>query len=208
MLIKVGLTAGDLVSHRHKRITLTAVDDLKLEADGHYLTKLAGGYQVHVTASPVFAVSGDFDCTLKDRGELLFTPLNGGRFDLQVGSDSRPRMPYRGGLRVKRDGEVLRVTLECNLETYVEGVLDSEVPAYFQVEAMKAQAILARTYALRPRLSHAGDGFNVCDSYLHCQAFNGLRKLTGKQSLAIKATAGQILSFEGKPALALSVKSS
>jgi SpoIID/LytB domain protein len=71
------------------------------------------------------------------------------------------------------------------------------------LEAMKAQAVLARTYGIRPRLPHAADGFNVCDSYLHCQAFYGVSKLTGMQQQAIASTKDEILLYEGKPALAL-----
>lgn len=111
---------------------------------------------------------------------------------------------YLGELVLKAWGSRLSIILECDLEVYVAGVLRSEVPASFALEAMRAQAVLARTYGLNPRLSHEPDGADVCDSYLCCQAFNGIDdKLSSTQRLAIKSTSGCILSWQGNPALAL-----
>ena len=53
------------------------------------------------------------------------------------------------------------------------GVLQSEIPATYHIEAIKAQAIVARTYALNSRIDHAPDHCNVCDSFLCCQYFSG-----------------------------------
>lgn len=111
---------------------------------------------------------------------------------------------YQGELIVEsKDGGVV-VLLESELEKYVQGVLRSEIPAAYNVEAMKAQAVLARSYALRPRIDHSVEGFNVCDSFLCCQAFNGIDPgLTDDQRLAISSTQGRVLTYQGKPALAL-----
>lgn len=114
----------------------------------------------------------------------------------------KARAEYKGSLHIKPHGKAIRLILECNLEDYVRGVLQSEVPSYFKLEAMKAQAVLARTYGLRPRLPHE-DGVYVCDSYLHCQAFYGVKSLTSMQAEAINSTRGQILTYQDKPALAL-----
>lgn len=101
-------------------------------------------------------------------------------------------------------GGVLYLVLISDLEDYVKGVLQSEIPASYKLAAMQAQAVLARTYGLNPRLSHEKDGFNVCDSFLCCQAFVGVdAKLTGNQLKAIQLTQSEILTYQGKPALAL-----
>lgn len=111
---------------------------------------------------------------------------------------------YSGRLLLKVDGGKLLVLLESDLEVYVRGVLRSEVPASYHIEAMKAQAVLARTYALRPRIDHSVDGFNVCDSFTCCQAFNGVDPaLTAGQKAVIEETKGKVLTYDGKPALAL-----
>lgn len=111
---------------------------------------------------------------------------------------------YQGEVVLRANQDRLMVLLQSDLETYVQGVLRSEIPSAYHVEAMKAQAILARSYALHPRIDHSVDGFNVCDSFLCCQAFNGIDPLlTSSQRQAILATSGQILTYQGRPALAL-----
>lgn len=130
-------------------------------------------------------------------GETLKVALYSGDKQIYEGE-------YRGRIELRPIQGKLLVLLESDLETYVQGVLRSEVPASYHLEAMKAQAVLARTYALHPRIDHTSDGFNVCDSFTCCQAFNGVDpSLTTSQKTAIDATRGKILTYEGKPALAL-----
>src|SRR5579864_7616968 len=98
----------------------------------------------------------------------------------------------------------IRLVLLADLESYVSGVLQSEMPASYKLDAIKAQAVAARTYGLNPRLSHEAEGFNVCDSYLHCQYFGGITSsISQSQKAAIEQTKGQILTSQGKPILAL-----
>ncbi len=101
------------------------------------------------------------------------------------------------------NGEV-HVNLVCLLEDYLKGVLFGEVPASYHLEAIKAQTVTARTYALNPRIDHSADYCNVCDSYLCCQCFEGIPKtLSPTYTKAIESTADEILVYENKPILAL-----
>ncbi len=47
------------------------------------------------------------------------------------------------------------------------------MPAYFNMEALKAQAIASRTYALHNINKHIGEGYNLCDT-THCQVYGGM----------------------------------
>lgn len=115
-----------------------------------------------------------------------------------------PWRKYKGELVfAAADTAAATFTLITDLESYVRGVLGSEIPASYHIEAMKAQAVLARTYGLHPRLDHSANQVNVCDSFLCCQAFNGITAITARQAQAIQATRGQLLLFGDKPALAL-----
>ncbi len=91
-----------------------------------------------------------------------------------------------------------------DLEQYLKGVLESEIPASYHLERLKAQAVAARTYALNPRISHERDNADVCDSYLCCQYFAGHKAVgSAKHTQAIESTAGEILKYGDKAILAL-----
>ena len=134
---------------------------------------------------------------------LLVKPASG-HFTLNNKRNTTINRTYTGQLIIVAEGSKLRLILHCNLETYVHSVLRGEIPAYFHDEAIKAQAICARTYALNPRVNHSNDYCNVCDSYQCCQAFIGAIE-TGWSGYAnaCNETAGEILSYKNSPALAL-----
>jgi stage II sporulation protein D len=121
--------------------------------------------------------------------------------------DNKPQaqfVPYRGTLIVGAFQNKIRVILECELDDYVKGVLAGEMPAAYELEALKAQCVAARTYGLHPRVDHTKDHCNVCDSFLCCQCFNGLgSKHSEKQKEAIEATTGLTLTYNDAPILAL-----
>ncbi len=111
---------------------------------------------------------------------------------------------YIGHLMVVASENSIRAILFHNLEDYVQSVLHGEIPSSYHLEAIKAQAICARTYALNPRVNHAKDFCNVCDSYLCCQCFSEIPSSTNSAyGLASLATEKQILTYQNKPALAL-----
>ncbi len=92
-----------------------------------------------------------------------------------------------------------RRVVEMPLETYVAAVLAGESGVFHSPEALKAMAIAARTYAVRMRGRHAAEGFDFCDT-THCQ-----RMLPSAGTPRLKAaadeTAGELLWYQGKPAL-------
>jgi len=123
---------------------------------------------------------------------------------LTVQVDGNAQRTYHGRLLITALENNVRVLVETDLDDYVKGVLNSEMPASYLLEALKAQAVCARTYALRPRVNHTLDDCNVCDSYLCCQCFLGIDEhLTLKQQEAVEKTAGEILMYDNQPALAL-----
>lgn len=61
--------------------------------------------------------------------------------------------------------------IEMNLNEYLKGVLPAEMPPTYDLEALKAQAVVARTYALEKRNSTSHPKGEICDNYAHCQAY-------------------------------------
>lgn len=77
---------------------------------------------------------------------------------------------YEGNLEVSllKDG-TLRILNEVEFETYIAGVVQSEIYGN-QTDIFRIQAIISRTWALRNMRKHATEGYNFCD-YVHCQAY-------------------------------------
>jgi stage II sporulation protein D len=212
MQIRVGLKTGNLVGLDHKELVISSTGGILIkaasEAASHTL-QLPPGARVSLSAhdsSVIITQSGgkktSFGHEIEVHERSAQNPINLESKPTES-SPSKPASNYHGTLFVTANGSDLRAILQTDLESYVQGVLQSEVPSYFNLEAMKAQAVLARTYGLHPRLSHAVDHFNVCDSYLHCQAFYGIKSLNPMQQQAISSTKGRILTYGGKPALAV-----
>jgi stage II sporulation protein D len=82
------------------------------------------------------------------------------------------------------------------LENYVAGVVSRESPSSWPIEALKAQAVAARTYAVTT--SKAGDGF---DQYAdtRSQVYGGVAAETASSNEAVAATRGQVVTYDGRP---------
>lgn len=119
------------------------------------------------------------------------------------GKDKR-QATYNGLAFIRaKDGKLI-VWISCPIDHYLSGVLVSEIPGNYPLEAIKAQAVAARTYALHPRIDHSAEGFQTCDSYLCCQNYlSDAFPFSPPHVKAIEATRGQILTYQGKPILAL-----
>ncbi len=107
---------------------------------------------------------------------------------------------YRGMLEIESRAEGLLLVNEVSMEEYLYAVLPSEMPSSFGAEALKAQAICARSYAYRSLLAnrYAQYGAHVDDS-VACQVYNNTGE-TEAAILAVKETHGQVLFYKGEVA--------
>jgi stage II sporulation protein D len=112
---------------------------------------------------------------------------------------------YRGTLeaRVTRAGNLLLIN-ELEMEEYLRGVVPNEMGpgVYPELQALKAQAVAARTYIVANLGQFAEDGYDVCDTP-GCQVYKGAGTEHPMTDQAIQETRGQILAWEGKPINAL-----
>ena len=109
------------------------------------------------------------------------------RFNLQRGF-------YPGDLSLTVENETLLPVLTLPLETYLRGVVPYEMGDSFPLEALKAQAVCARTYALN-HIS-AGAAWDVTDT-TNDQVFRGLPDPEGTGAQAVQETAGLVLTWQG-----------
>ncbi len=106
--------------------------------------------------------------------------------------------------------------VELGLEEYLTGTVAAEMPAGFGVEALKAQAVCARTYAIRkiiegrsyPGGAQLSDDINSCQAYVSPQEFarrnpSHYRELWSKIETAVKETRGMVMVYRGEPIDAL-----
>lgn len=101
------------------------------------------------------------------------------------------RRAYPGRLRARVERDRLLLINDVPLEAYVSGVVSAEMPETWPLSTLRAQAVLARTLALK-----GGDhpGGALCD-LTHCQAYAGKRNAEASQAAA--ETRGQVLTYRG-----------
>ncbi len=144
-----------------------------------------------------------------------------GTDEIPTGTPTEPEKPETEPLPQENftvrvlDADTGKIT-EMELDDYITCVVSAEMPYTFNSEALKAQAVAARSFCLYRMKNGIGhDGADICTSYAHCAAFitqEGLTKKYGKTTAekiekkigeAVKATSGKIITYGGQPALAL-----
>ena len=107
------------------------------------------------------------------------------------------KKPYRGFLYVNKSGNKINVINVLSIEDYIKGVLPKEASAGWGIEALKAQAVISRTYTLSNITKHSKQGFDMCDT-THCQVYGGAAVEALSCNKAVSATKGNVLSYDGK----------
>ena len=108
--------------------------------------------------------------------------------------------PYRGNIELHRSKNMPGFTVvnHIPMELYLYGILSQEISSDWPIEALKAQAVAARTYALYNRGKHSEDGFDIC-STSDCQVYRGIEAETVRTNKAVDETKGIVLIYQGKP---------
>jgi SpoIID/LytB domain protein len=120
--------------------------------------------------------------------------------DMEVGVgyhwESGQSRQYGGILEFMVDADgLLSVVNELPLEDYIKGVVPAEMAPGFPYEALKAQAIAARSEAVsKTGLRHFGAPFDLCND-VHCQVYAGLSKRTLHTDMAVQSTAGIFIIY-------------
>ena len=168
--------------------------------------------EIRFSANEEYSVSWSGKTKKKKKNQVVHT----GQLKLQVGqsalvqsaqgelyltdeNDSRSTLGYSGCFRIMRYTDGYAVVNEVEIEDYLYGVVQSEMPAYFQAEALKAQAVCARTYIVTQLMfDHYPEyGADVDDS-VRFQVYNKSAP-DARVMDAVDATRGQILSKDGFP---------
>lgn len=104
--------------------------------------------------------------------------------------------PYDGRFRVLRAANGVQVVNHLPLETYISSVVGGEMPTHWNMEALRAQAVAARSYAMAHMARPADAHWHLGDT-TRWQNYTGLGSVTGRTRQATASTAGVILSYQG-----------
>ncbi|MFH1939352.1 MAG: SpoIID/LytB domain-containing protein, partial [bacterium] len=107
---------------------------------------------------------------------------------------------YRGNMEINIDKEYgkLNVINIIGIEEYLYGVLKKEISPRWPAEALKAQAVAARTYAIFNMNKYIDKGYNICAS-TNSQAYGGVNHEDPLTNKAVDETRGVIMVYKGKP---------
>ena len=104
---------------------------------------------------------------------------------------------YRGLIEFLVDDQKrMTVVNILPIESYLRGVVPSEMPKEFPLAALKAQAIAARSEVIKKLARHASDGFDICAN-VHCQVYSGINREHENSNRAVDETTGQVLMKSG-----------
>lgn len=104
---------------------------------------------------------------------------------------------YYGAFQYIRDGGNISVVNFVSMQDYTKGVIPYEMSASWPKEALKAQALCAKTYALYNYGKH-GKNFDVCAT-TDCQVYRGANSANENSDLAVDETYGMYILYDGKP---------
>lgn len=104
---------------------------------------------------------------------------------------------YRGNLIIKEGDDGFTVINDVSLEEYLLGVVPSEMPSSWNIEALKAQAVVARSYALANLGKRLRFGYDLKDTP-EDQAYGGASGEKNRTTQAVLATKGKVLVYDGK----------
>ncbi|MCY7007337.1 SpoIID/LytB domain-containing protein [Fusobacterium simiae] len=196
--IKVGITTNGSLEHGRLNI-FSSESKVQIYNDDFDIT-VDPNERVNVkSASGTTIITLENGKTFKTKNPLNFYAK--GEYitlsPVRKGHTSSPR--YRGIITVIPNGSHLRVINTLDIEKYLLQVVPSEMPKSFGVEALKVQAVAARTYAVSDILKgkYAKDGFHIKDT-VESQVYNNQVE-NEEATRAIEETAGEILTYDNMP---------
>lgn len=180
----------------------TAKNCVTLKSDGGFLIgtvkngvfeQVADAFQNElfalINANGVIEINGIYENA--DKSELSIRPKNG------VVSVNGAR--YRGNIILLQSQNLITIINEVGLEEYLYSVIGKEMSPSWHLEALKAQAICARTYAINNWNKYSSYGFNLCTTQAS-QVYPGLSSETARTRQAVDETRGQTVKYNGKTA--------
>ncbi|MBR5579368.1 MAG: SpoIID/LytB domain-containing protein [Lachnospiraceae bacterium] len=188
--LRVLIKTPEFQGYFHPKITLSSEVELELFT-GSRKEVIAPGEIVEITP----------DSSYFESNRIFFTPkaLTGRTYFPELNRANKGQ-GFLGAFEIEKREEGLILINEVSLEEYLYAVVPSEMPGYYPLEALKAQAISARTYAYQrmktPGLSAYGANLDDSSTY---QVYNNISE-NANTTRAVRETKGKLLYAAGRPA--------
>lgn len=189
--IRIGLYYGKEVE---SFVFSTVEGEYLLLGDGRQVAVIRSGTMFHVERAGDKMAVNDTTQSYGIFSNLEFRGISSGNiFQIRSVFPALKSKESEGDLKAAvYIDEVIRLVNRLDLEDYIPGTVESEGGSGALPEYYKAQAVIARTYAIKNFHRHAHEGFNLCDG-VHCQAFNGKSRMNKQIVDATIQTIGEIL---------------
>ena len=196
--IRVLLKNSDYSSIYHQEVTVSSDKALKI-TQGEEIKQVATGEAFSLKwekeADTNAEKEKESDAVSSNSKELL---LEGGKLSVSSINRGQSVPVYEGKLEIYSTDQGYVLVNEVDFETYVKGVIPGEMPASYEEEALKAQAICARTYAymkLKGEESYPEYGADLDDSVQY-QVYKSQQD-NERTDQAVEETKGEILTYQG-----------
>lgn len=206
-LVKVGISNSNFKEYYFSNISVSATDGFRLtdKKTGTLISDFSADENIKIVIkNNLFSVYQDnTEIASNLEGPVCVSSDNG---FVMVSNLKRAGKPayYRGTFeitKVPNKNDLFNVINVLDLQSYLRGVVPNEMPVRFGPEALKAQAVLARNYVLKPREKNYHN-FDVCDS-VACQVYYGANTEKELADAAIRETENLVAMYEGELILAL-----
>lgn len=208
-LIRVGISTQNFDRLEYEKASVTCEGQFVI-SDKHTVIRI-------LTVDPFsiinFAVSENKITVLDQSGKLIkgeiegpvvVSSLSGCPIEIQGLKRANKPAKYKGTVEIVKTNSkrnLLSVVNVLPLEEYLKGVVPNEMPVSFGLEALKAQTVAARNYAIRPRVFPSKQ-YDICDS-VQCQVYFGANTESYLSNKAVDETKGLTAIHDGNPILAL-----
>lgn len=186
-VIRVLLTDSNQSGYYHPEVTFTPASTARF-----------AGSELVIQAGETVTVTAD-DARFSD-GKITVEP-DEPTAGITVSSFTRSQgyPVYEGNLEIYKTDQGLYLVNAVELESYLKYVVPSEMPASYAAEALKAQAVCARTYAYRAIEENALAEYHAhVDDSVSYQVYNNINRQEATDQ-AVDETAGQIMTYGGEP---------
>lgn len=179
-MIEVGLQSGS-------ELSLTGLSAFHVEA-GSSLGSYPAGTRLTISKSGNgLSVNG------KSAGAKIYFRSSGSGAAFAVKGNQ-----YRGVIKAIASPSGVTLVNQVSLEDYLKGVVPCEIVPSWQMDAIKAQAVAARTYAMFHKNGYRSAGYDVTDD-TRTQVYRGVSAETEATNRAVMETAGEVVTYGGSP---------
>ena len=166
-----------------------------------------------------YKMSGKYLSVSLDKNSLFIYDTASGNFrfsprkNLDTNSDAAEFLQlnnkkYRGSIElIRNDNSDMTIVNVLGMNEYLYGVVPMEIQALSDMEAIKAQAVAARTYTLNSMSKHKEHGFDLCTTQ-DCQVYGGASNEHERSNQAVDDTDDEIITWNNEPALVFYFSSS